>query len=60
VIDPNDASFLNPVDMPETIAAFCRATGQTPPDVRALGEVMRCVLGVWLWPIARRWSAPTR
>jgi rhamnulokinase len=44
VIDPNDASFLNPVDMPGAIADFCRATGQTPPDVQAPGEVMRCVL----------------
>jgi rhamnulokinase len=43
-IDPNDASFLNPVDMPEAIAAFCRATGQTPPDLQAPGRVMRCVL----------------
>jgi rhamnulokinase len=43
-IDPNDSSFLNPVDMPEAIAAFCRATGQTPPDVQAPGSMMRCVL----------------
>jgi rhamnulokinase len=43
-IDPNHSSFLNPVDMPDAIAAFCRATGQTPPDVQAPGSVMRCVL----------------
>ena len=43
-IDPNDPSFLNPVDMPDAIAAYCRATGQTPPDVQAPGRVMRCVL----------------
>ncbi len=43
-IDPNDASFLNPVDMPDAIAAYCRATGQTPPDLEAPGSVMRCVL----------------
>src|SRR5215217_5597056 len=30
--------------MPGAIAAYCRATGQTPPDVQAPGEVMRCVL----------------
>jgi rhamnulokinase len=41
-IDPNDASFLNPVDMPEAIAAYCRATGQTPPQ--SPGSLMRCVL----------------
>src|SRR5215208_6797945 len=43
-ISPNDPSFLNPVDMPETIAAYCRATCQTPPDLQAPGSVMRCVL----------------
>jgi rhamnulokinase len=43
-IDPNDPSFLNPVDMPDAIAAYCRATGQTPPDLQAPGSVMRCVL----------------
>src|SRR5688572_20336459 len=43
-IDPNDSSFLNPVDMPQAIVAFCRATGQTPPDLQAPGRVMRCVL----------------
>src|SRR5215207_4221482 len=41
-IDPNDSSFLNPVDMPQAIAAFCRATGQTAPE--SPGSVMRCVL----------------
>ncbi len=41
-ISPNDPSFLNPVDMPDAIAAFCRATGQTPPE--STGSVMRCVL----------------
>jgi rhamnulokinase len=41
-IDPNDPSFLNPVDMPEAISAFCRATGQTPPE--STGSMMRCVL----------------
>jgi rhamnulokinase len=44
LIDPNNLSFLNPVDMPDAIAAFCRATGQTPPDLQAPGSVMRCVL----------------
>jgi len=41
-IDPNDASFLNPVDMPDAIAAYCHATGQTPPQ--SPGGLMRCVL----------------
>jgi rhamnulokinase len=42
MIIPNGPSFLNPVDMPDAIAAFCRATGQTPPESPA--SVMRCVL----------------
>jgi rhamnulokinase len=43
-ISPNDPSFLNPVDMPDAIAAYCRGKGQTPPDLQAPGSVMRCVL----------------
>ncbi|MEJ2543905.1 MAG: rhamnulokinase, partial [Calditrichaceae bacterium] len=31
VIDPDDASFLNPVDMPEAISKFCADTGQSIP-----------------------------
>ena len=42
MIDPNDPSFLNPVEMPDAIAAYCLATGQTPPD--SPGSMMRCVL----------------
>jgi rhamnulokinase len=30
-IDPDAADFQAPTDMPETIAAFCRRTGQTAP-----------------------------
>jgi rhamnulokinase len=44
IIDPNAPAFLNPVDMPEAIAAFCRVTSQTPPDLQSPGSVMRCVL----------------
>lgn len=32
IIDPDYQGFLNPPDMPEAIRAYCRATGQTPPD----------------------------
>jgi rhamnulokinase len=35
LIDPDHASFLNPPDMPEAVAAYCRGTGQTPPRTRA-------------------------
>jgi rhamnulokinase len=32
LIDPDYASFLNPTDMPATIAKYCRMTGQPEPD----------------------------
>ncbi len=35
LVDPDDPRFLNPADMPEAAAAYCRATGQTPPLTRA-------------------------
>jgi rhamnulokinase len=41
-VDPDDPSFLNPDDMPEAMAAYCRRTGQTPPSSR--GEFVRCAL----------------
>ncbi len=42
LINPGDARFLPPGDMPEKIASFCRETGQTPPATP--GETVRCVL----------------
>lgn len=42
LIDPDDARFLNPLDMPAAIAAFCRETGQPAPETP--GATMRCVL----------------
>jgi rhamnulokinase len=41
-IDPDDAQFLNPADMPAQIRAYCRATGQSEPQTE--GAVIRCVL----------------
>ena len=35
LVDPDDPAFLNPPDMPEAIAAYCRRTGQTPPSSKA-------------------------
>ncbi len=31
LVDPDDASFLKPPDMPEAIRAYCVRTGQQPP-----------------------------
>jgi rhamnulokinase len=42
VIDPDDASFLHPGDMPEKIRAFCTRTNQPVPQGK--GEIMRVVL----------------
>jgi rhamnulokinase len=35
LIDPDSPRFLNPPDMPEAIAGYCRATNQVPPMTRA-------------------------
>jgi sugar (pentulose or hexulose) kinase len=42
VINVDDGDFLKPGDMPERIRAFCRRTGQEPPDEK--GAVVRCIL----------------
>jgi len=42
LIDPDDAAFLPPGDMPARIAEACRETGQTPPAGPA--ETTRCIL----------------
>jgi rhamnulokinase len=42
VVDPDEARFLPPGDMPARIADACRATGQTPPQSQA--ETVRCIL----------------
>ncbi|MEX5719956.1 rhamnulokinase [Geodermatophilus maliterrae] len=42
LVDPDDARFLPPGDMPARIAAACTATGQTPP--RSQAETVRCIL----------------
>ncbi|MEO7317365.1 MAG: rhamnulokinase family protein [Chthoniobacteraceae bacterium] len=40
LINPDDARFLSPADMPEAIRAFCRETGQPIPD--SDGALVRC------------------
>jgi rhamnulokinase len=42
LVDPDDARFLPPGDMPARIAAACTETGQTPPQSQA--ETVRCIL----------------
>lgn len=42
LINPSDASFLTPGDMPSKIQQFCRRTGQTVPHKP--GAIARCIL----------------
>ena len=42
VVDPDDARFLPPGDMPARIAEVCAETGQAPP--RSQAETVRCIL----------------
>ena len=42
LINPNDARFGKPGNMPEKILAFCRETGQPAPTTP--GEFTRCIL----------------
>jgi len=42
LINPADARFVAPGDMPERIAKYCVETGQMPPD--GVGETIRCAL----------------
>ncbi|MBR3893730.1 MAG: rhamnulokinase [Clostridia bacterium] len=40
-INPDDASFATPGNMPERIREYCRRTGQPVPET--VGEVVRCI-----------------
>jgi rhamnulokinase len=42
LVDPDDASFLSPGDMPARLAAFCTKTGQPAPGDE--GTLVRCCL----------------
>jgi rhamnulokinase len=42
VINPDDASFASPGDMPERIRDFCRKSGQQEPETK--GEILRVAL----------------
>jgi rhamnulokinase len=41
IINPNDARFLNPAEMPKAIADFCRETNQSVPETP--GQFARCI-----------------
>ena len=41
LIDPNDARFWKPDDIPEKIAAYCHETGQPAPETP--GQFTRCI-----------------
>ena len=42
LVDPDDASFLAPGDMPARLMAYCMRTGQVPPIDE--GAIVRCCL----------------
>lgn len=42
LINPNAARFLQPANMPEAIAGYCRETGQPEPETP--GQFARCIL----------------
>ncbi|MBI3971503.1 MAG: rhamnulokinase [Chloroflexi bacterium] len=44
LVDPDDAAFLPPGDMPQRFADFCRRTGQAPLHPAEKGQVVRCAL----------------
>jgi rhamnulokinase len=42
VVDPDDAGFILPANMPQALADYCRRTGQSAPD--GPGATVRCAL----------------
>jgi rhamnulokinase len=42
LVDPDDATFIVPLNMPEALGEYCRKTGQPVP--REPGPVVRCAL----------------
>jgi rhamnulokinase len=42
ILEPDDAAFLNPADMPEAITEFCRRTGQVAPT--SPGDFVQAIL----------------
>jgi rhamnulokinase len=50
VLDPSDATFLPPGDMPTRIEKACRESGQLPPADKP--AVVRCILDSLAWAYA--------
>ena len=50
LVDPDDASFLAPGDMPARLTAYCTRTGQAPPTTR--GPWSAAASKAWLSSIA--------
>jgi rhamnulokinase len=42
LINPDDAMFLNPIDMPAQIKLYCKESGQPEPQTE--GQIIRCIL----------------
>ncbi len=42
LIDPDDAAFLSPADMPQAMRDFCQAHGEPVPE--SAGQIVRCAL----------------
>lgn len=42
LIDPDDAMFMNPLDMPAQIKLYCKESGQPEPQTE--GQIVRCIL----------------
>ncbi|WP_404309326.1 rhamnulokinase [Neorhodopirellula lusitana] len=42
LVDPNNAAFMSPSDMPTAIVEFCQKTGQPAPETP--GQFTRCIL----------------
>ncbi|QGR00264.1 rhamnulokinase [Paenibacillus psychroresistens] len=42
LINPDDAMFLNPTDMPAQIKQYCKASNQSVPQTE--GQIIRCIL----------------
>jgi rhamnulokinase len=54
IVNPDAPDFFEPSNMVDTIYAYCRRTGQTPPET--VGEVVRCCLESLALRVTAGWS----